>query len=81
MLQIVELLLQHGANVDARDKNQYTPLHFAAQYGQIEVAKLLLDYGANKDLEDQYGWTPLHIAMYYREGEFQQVVDLLENNN
>ena len=36
-VDIVMLLLQHGADVDATTKDMYTPLHIAAKEGQDEV--------------------------------------------
>lgn len=36
-VDIVMLLLQHGASVDATTKDLYTPLHIAAKEGQEEV--------------------------------------------
>ena len=45
---IAEILIQNGAIVDAKDKDAKTPLHYAAQNGEIglEIAKVLLDHGA-----------------------------------
>jgi hypothetical protein len=37
-VDIVMLLLQHGAAVDATTKDLYTPLHIAAKEGQEEVS-------------------------------------------
>lgn len=39
-VDIVMLLLQHGARVDATTKDLYTPLHIAAKEGQEEVSKV-----------------------------------------
>ena len=36
-VDIVMLLRQHGADVDATTKDLYTPLHIAAKEGQEEV--------------------------------------------
>ncbi len=44
---IVALLLQQGAAVDAATKDQYTSLHIATKDGQEEVAAILLDHGAS----------------------------------
>lgn len=46
-MDIVSILLQHGAAVDAVTKDSYTALHIAAKEGQEEVASLLLDHKAN----------------------------------
>lgn len=32
----MDLLLQHGADINARDRNQYTPLHVAAASGMSQ---------------------------------------------
>lgn len=40
-VDIVMLLLQHGAGVDATTKDLYTPLHIAAKEGQEEVRLLM----------------------------------------
>ena len=47
--EIVEILLQIGADTNAEDKvhEHFTPLHYAASYGHIEVTKLLIQFGAN----------------------------------
>ena len=45
-VDIVGILLQHGAVVDSVTKDNYTALHIASKEGQEEVASLLLDHGA-----------------------------------
>lgn len=45
-VDIVGILLQNGALVDAATKDQYTSLHITAKEGQEEVAAVLLDNGA-----------------------------------
>jgi uncharacterized protein len=44
---VVQLLLAHRADPRARSRNQFTPLLFAAQQGNVDIAKLLLDAGAD----------------------------------
>ena len=36
-LVVAELLIQHGADVNIRNKNQITPLHLASCLGQLEI--------------------------------------------
>jgi ankyrin repeat protein len=47
-LDVVELLIEHGAWVDAITKSKTTPLHFAAYTGNIEIAELLIEKGPLK---------------------------------
>lgn len=64
-VDIVMLLLQHGADLDAITKDMYTPLHIAAKEGQDEVAAVLLEHGANNTATTKRGFTPLHLAAKY----------------
>ena len=45
--QIVELLLERGADVHQRGVNDYTALHWAAGQGDLELVDLLLAHGAD----------------------------------
>jgi ankyrin repeat protein len=46
--------------VDARRKDNWTPLHLASHCAKLEMARLLLDHGANVNAEDNLLKTPLH---------------------
>ena len=54
-ISVVDLLLQHGANFEAKDENGRTALFNAALKGNTEIVKLLLEYGANKNVKDKRG--------------------------
>lgn len=41
-VEVVKLLLSHGADVACKDKRGYTPLHTAAAGGQLDVLKYLM---------------------------------------
>ncbi|XP_014862944.1 PREDICTED: ankyrin repeat and protein kinase domain-containing protein 1 [Poecilia mexicana] len=56
------LLLDHGASTSQGDKDQWTPLHFAAQNGDDRTIRLLLEKGAAADVQERAGWMPLHLA-------------------
>lgn len=47
IIKIMELLLSRGANVDARDGAQFTPLLRAAEAGNNTQVKFLITHGAN----------------------------------
>ena len=60
-------LLEAGANLEACDPLQpgWTPLHQAAQRGDLEILRLLIHYGASPDaVDDLTGTTPFLWACY-----------------
>ncbi|KFY32155.1 hypothetical protein V493_00461 [Pseudogymnoascus sp. VKM F-4281 (FW-2241)] len=59
---VAQLLLNKGAEVDAKNKNGETPLYLAAQRGHKAVAQLLLNKGAEVDAKNKDGETPLNLA-------------------
>jgi hypothetical protein len=61
-LDMVELLLEFGADVSGQTREGQTALHFACLYGHERVALLLLEYGATVNARDAAGSTPLHFT-------------------
>ena len=61
-LEIMELLLDQNAYIDAESPNGTTPLMMAAQYGSTAAVKLLLDAGADPSLKNQLGLTAIDFA-------------------
>lgn len=57
---IVELLIQHGASVDARNRDGATALHGAGFLGRAKAAELLLENGADPDARNHRGETPMY---------------------
>ncbi|XP_068786579.1 ankyrin repeat domain-containing protein 49 isoform X2 [Struthio camelus] len=57
------LLSQKLAPVNARDEDQYTPLHRAAYSGHLDIARELVAQGADVHALTVDGWTPLHSAL------------------
>ena len=60
--EAAEALCAHGAEVDARDRNQYTPLMRAAYMGRTKICEMLLALGADPSLKDKDGKTALDWA-------------------
>ena len=61
-IEAVNQHLEVGADVNARENNKWTPLHYAAYYGHKVVAELLITEGADVNAKSDDGWTPLHDA-------------------
>jgi hypothetical protein len=60
--ETVKLLLDSGAEVDARSQDRRTPLMLAASKGYKDVVKMLLDAGADPALTDRTGETAESLA-------------------
>ncbi|KAH9047979.1 ankyrin repeat-containing domain protein [Lactarius deliciosus] len=57
---VAQLLIERGADVNARDKYHQTPLHPASYFVELKFVRILLDHGANVNTEGNQGLTPLH---------------------
>ncbi len=60
--QIIQALLDHGADPNALDSNGQSPLHVGNQ--DVRHAKALLAYGANPNLPDAQGKRPIEGASW-----------------
>lgn len=63
----IDLLLERGAQLDAKTKVDRQPLHYTALEGIPESTQHLLERGAEVDARDCYGRTPLWLAMQRRQ--------------
>jgi ankyrin repeat protein len=71
------LLIDRGAEVNRHDSLfGYTPLHHAAEHGDVELVKLLLASKADRSAKDNHGETPLDMA---KRRDNKDVVKLLES--
>lgn len=60
---MTELLLKHGANVNAKDILNITPLMLSAKYGHEECTRVLIKAGADLEVVGYYnGVTAIHTA-------------------
>lgn len=74
-LEVIDLLLEHGAALELQDSEGKTALVCAIEYGKIDAVKKLLERGANPDASDPWSkWTGLMYASI--EGK-REIVELL----
>jgi ankyrin repeat protein len=85
-VDVMQVLLDHGADPNALDDDNSTPLHhsswwqngnIASRKGTVEGTRLLLKYGAIIDAEDNKGRTPLQLALEH--GRHDMVACLKEH--
>jgi len=74
--RIAKALVAAGADVNAKQRHGWTPLHGAAHSGDRELVELLLARGADPGVKHQEGKTALDLA---REKGHSGVVTLLED--
>uniref|UniRef100_A0A671KXX4 Ankyrin-1-like n=1 Tax=Sinocyclocheilus anshuiensis TaxID=1608454 RepID=A0A671KXX4_9TELE len=75
-LNVAQLLLNRGADVNFTPKNGITPLHIASRRGNVIMVRLLLDRGAKIDAKTKDELTPLHCAA--RNGHVRIIEILLD---
>jgi hypothetical protein len=63
--EIAALLIAEGADVNARNINEETPLHRALTGNYGEIAELLIAKGANVHAVNKHGISPLYVASKY----------------
>jgi len=68
LVELVKLLIQRGANVDAADVYGNKPLHDAACHG-LNVIQSLVLHGAKVNVQNVDGKTPLHVAIERQQSE------------
>lgn len=60
--EIVKLLIDKKADIDAKTAFGYTPLHFAAMAGRKNVAELLIAKGCKLNIKNTFSITPIFLA-------------------
>lgn len=59
----VRTLVEQGSDVNAKDSQGVTPLHYAAQMGHIEIMEILISRGADVNVStSKDGAAPIHLA-------------------
>lgn len=56
------MLIESGAEVNAKDENSRTALHWAAENDDLEIVKILVESGADTKAKNRENLTPLDLA-------------------
>ena len=73
-LDIISLLLENHAYIDAESPNGSTPLMMAAGYGTASAVKLLLEEGADPLLKNKQGLTAIDFAQSAKRQESAEII-------
>ena len=71
---VAKLLLEHGADMHARDEDYATPLHLACYRGRLDIARVLLDYDATAQGENGTDVVPFASQVSIRPHEQSLIV-------
>ncbi len=71
----VENLLNNGENVNEKNSQGNTALHYAVATGNAEMVKLLLSHNADINAQNAKGWSPLSIAEKKNVGEVYNILE------
>jgi len=77
-LEMMNYLLDHGANVNAKEKRGTTPLVYAVFTSKMEVVECLVEHGADPNIDSgAYGGSPMDLA---RKKDLSDMVDYLASH-
>jgi ankyrin repeat protein len=71
---VKEFVRQNRAVINGKDKNGYTPLHYAVLYGYEQMVEELIALGADVNAHDKRGKTLLYYAIIYK---YQRILEIL----
>ncbi len=63
-LEKMEIVVNHGGDVDVINGFGRTPLHVSAMEGNVNEVKKLISLGAKVDIRDTIGYLPIHHLFY-----------------
>ncbi|KAJ5933712.1 hypothetical protein N7454_006041 [Penicillium verhagenii] len=63
--EVVQLLLDKGAEINAVTRDRTTPLFMACSEGHLPTVQLLLERGACINIAQDHGWSPLFCALFH----------------
>ncbi len=76
-VDVLNFMIENGADVNFQDRIGYSALHFSAQNKFPEITTILIDNGADIDIKDSYGNPPIWTAIFNAKGDFTLIKLLL----
>ncbi|KAL4225843.1 polymerase member 15 [Mactra antiquata] len=76
---LVQLLIDSGADMMSQDDDGDTPLHFAAFGKQPDCVRELLQNAADPNIQDYNGFTPLHVSVDHPD--LDSILYLIQHNS
>ncbi|XP_013889961.1 death-associated protein kinase 1 [Austrofundulus limnaeus] len=64
-IQIIQVLMRKGAEIQANDKTGANAVYYAARHGHVDTLRFLQDNRCPLDVQDKSGETALHVAARY----------------
>lgn len=76
--EIVEALIENGADINIKGHFGYTALHEACRKSNIDIVNILIKNGADVNIKrGRYGFMPLYLAC---ENNYEEIIDILIKN-
>ena len=76
--EIVEALIENGADINIKGHFGYTALHEACRKNNIDIVNILIKNGADVNIKSgRYGFMPLYLAC---ENNYEEIIDILIKN-
>lgn len=76
-INVAKLLIEYGADIEATDNLDFTPILMAAFRADFEMLKFLLEKGANIIVHDKYGHSLLREAVADHTGQNRENIDIV----
>lgn len=73
-VEIIQILLDESAYIDAESPNKTTPLMMAAMYGSTEAVRALLDAGADPTLRNELGMSAVDFAQRGKRPDAARII-------
>ena len=74
-LEIIKSLLDNGSDPNVYNLySGFTPLHWAARYGEVKIIRMLLNSGAHEYTPDHKGFFPIDYAGKFNHQEAMKIL-------